>query len=66
LRTTKRAIPPATACTRYFRAKGLLREALARELDFTLDDVFPFDGERCDRIVTGVLQRRKNLPAAST
>jgi len=27
-------IPPATVRTRYFRARGLLREALARELDF--------------------------------
>jgi putative membrane protein len=74
-------IPPATVrprgdlsrtgarrhrCTRYFRVKGLLREALARELDFALEEAFPLDGERCDRIVASVLQRLKNLPAAST
>ena len=29
-------IPPATVRTRYFRAKGLLREALAREIDVSL------------------------------
>ena len=28
-------IPPATVRTRYFRAKGLLRESLAREIDVT-------------------------------
>ncbi len=59
-------IPPATVRTRYFRAKGLLREALAREIDFTMEDTFTFDGERCDRIVAGVLQRLENLPGAST
>lgn len=50
-------IPEATVRTRYFRAKGLIREALAREIDFTLGDAFSFAGERCDRIVAGVLRR---------
>ena len=58
-------IPPATVRTRYFRAKGLLREALAREIDFSMEDAFTFDGERCDRIVASVLQRLKDLPATS-
>ena len=44
------------------RAKGLLREALAREIDFSMEDAFTFDGERCDRIVASVLQRLKDLP----
>jgi len=50
-------IPAATVRTRYFRAKGLLRESLAREIDFSLQDAFRFDGERCDRIVRRVLDR---------
>jgi RNA polymerase sigma-70 factor (ECF subfamily) len=48
-------IPESTVRTRYFRAKGLLREALAREIDFSLADAFSFAGDRCDRIVAGVL-----------
>ena len=50
-------IPEATVRTRYFRAKGLLRESLARELDYALEGAFSFDGARCDRIVAGVLAR---------
>ena len=51
------AIPPATVRTRYFRARALLREALAREVDSSIDAAFAFAGERCDRIVAGVLAR---------
>jgi len=50
-------IPEATVRTRYFRARGLLREALAREIDFVFDHAFAFAGERCDRIVESVLAR---------
>jgi RNA polymerase sigma-70 factor (ECF subfamily) len=50
-------IPEATVRSRYFRARGMLREALARELDFALDDAFGFDGARCDRIVDYVMRR---------
>lgn len=50
-------IPPATVRTRYFRARGLLRKSLARELGNSLTDAFAFAGERCDRIVAGVLAR---------
>lgn len=56
-------IPAATVRTRYFRAKGLLREALAREVDFSLEDAFAFAGERCDRIVAGVLERLQGIQA---
>ena len=56
-------IPAATVRTRYFRAKGLLREALAREIDFAYGDAFAFAGARCDRIVAGVLARLKDLQA---
>jgi RNA polymerase sigma-70 factor (ECF subfamily) len=50
-------IPDATVRTRYFRAKGLLRESLSRDLDIALEGAFSFDGARCDRIVAGVLAR---------
>ena len=55
-------IPEATVRTRYFRARSLLREALAREIDFAFDDAFSFDGARCDRIVSAVLRRWATLP----
>jgi RNA polymerase sigma-70 factor, ECF subfamily len=48
-------IPEATVRTRFFRARGLLREALAQEIDRAMDDAFSFDGERCDRLVANVL-----------
>ena len=48
-------LPEATVRTRFFRARGLLREALARDVDLALGDAFSFDGARCDRIVAGVL-----------
>jgi RNA polymerase sigma-70 factor (ECF subfamily) len=51
-------IPEATVRTRFFRARSLLREALSREIDFAFEDAFSFDGERCDRIVAGVLALR--------
>lgn len=54
-------IPDATVRSRYFRAKGLLRESLAREIDFALADSFSFDGARCDRIAAKVLTRFKQL-----
>ena len=55
-------IPPATVRTRYFRAKGLLREAIARDVDVSMEEAFAFAGDRCDRIVAGVLQRLTRLP----
>ncbi|RUO39782.1 RNA polymerase subunit sigma [Aliidiomarina taiwanensis] len=50
-------IPEATVRTRYFRAKNLLRAALAREFDSHWSDAFGFAGERCHRIVGAVLKR---------
>jgi RNA polymerase sigma-70 factor (ECF subfamily) len=50
-------IPDATVRTRFFRARAMLRESLAREIDSAHDDVFAFAGSRCDRIVAGVLAR---------
>jgi RNA polymerase sigma-70 factor (ECF subfamily) len=50
-------IPEATVRTRFFRARGLMREALAREADRAIESAFSFDGQRCDRIVERVLAR---------
>lgn len=50
-------IPEATVRTRFFRAKGLLRDAISREIDYAFEEVFSFDGVRCDRIVAGTLAR---------
>ena len=54
-------IPEPTVRTRFFRARSLLREALAREMDFAVEDTFAFAGGRCDRIVAGVLARIEKL-----
>ena len=51
------SIPEATVRSRHFRARSLLRESLAQDIDVAERDVFSFDGERCDRIVAGVLAR---------
>ena len=51
------SITEATVRSRLFRARGLLREALSRELDMARADVFQFGGEHCDRIVAKVLAR---------
>lgn len=50
-------IPEATVRTRYFRARGLLREGLARDIDLAIGDAFAFAGGRCDRVVAAVLVR---------
>ena len=56
-------IPEATVRTRYFRARAMLREALAREIDFAIEDAFGFDGARCDRIVDAVRRRLDAEPS---
>ena len=50
-------IPEATVRSRFFRARSLLRESLARDVDRAYGDAFGFAGERCDRIVANVLAR---------
>jgi RNA polymerase sigma-70 factor, ECF subfamily len=50
-------IPEATVRSRFFRARGLLREALSKEIDLAYGDAFAFAGARCDRIVAGVLAK---------
>ena len=49
--------------SRHFRARSLLREALAREIDATEAEAFAFAGARCDRIVAGVLGRIGATPS---
>jgi RNA polymerase sigma-70 factor, ECF subfamily len=56
-------ISPATVRTRHFRARALLRESLARDIDTATTDVFHFAGRRCDRIVSRVLARITNEQA---
>ncbi len=51
------SISAATVRTRLFRARALLRESLARDIDTATGDVFAFAGARCDRIVSTVLAR---------
>lgn len=54
-------IPPATVRTRLFRARALLRQAMARDMDVVTGDAFGFAGARCDRIVANVLARIDSL-----
>ena len=50
-------IPEATVRTRHFRARGLLRESLAREIDLAEKDLYEFGGRHCDHIVAQVMAR---------
>ena len=50
-------IPEPTVRTRFFRARGLLRESLSREMDVALDQAFHFAGDRCERITEKVIAR---------
>ena len=50
-------IPEATVRTRFFRARALLRDSVAREIDVATNDAFAFAGERCERITARVLSR---------
>nr|WP_298721408.1 RNA polymerase sigma factor [uncultured Steroidobacter sp.] len=50
-------IPEETVRSRHFRARSLLREALAQEIDLAERDVFEFGGGRCDGLIARVLAR---------
>jgi RNA polymerase sigma-70 factor, ECF subfamily len=50
-------IPEATVRSRFFRARSLLREGLAAEVDLACGEAFGFAGERCDRVVAAVMAR---------
>jgi len=55
------AVPEATVRTRLFRARSLLRESLARELDMAIEDAFGFAGARCARITEAVIAAWRDL-----
>jgi len=50
-------IPEETVRSRHFRAKTMLRESLARELNLAERDLFEFGGLHCDQIVARVMAR---------
>jgi RNA polymerase sigma-70 factor (ECF subfamily) len=50
-------IPPQTVKTRLFRARALLRMEMERHVGPVLGNVFPFAGERCERLTANVLTR---------
>ena len=56
-------IPAETVRSRHFRARSLLREALAREIDIAERNLWQFAGERCDDIVARVLLKLAASPA---
>lgn len=57
-------LPEATVRTRFFRARGLLRAAMAADIDTTAKDAFSFAGSRCDRVVACVLGHTARALAA--
>jgi len=59
-------IPEATVRSRHFRARSLLRESLAQEIDLAEKDLYEFGGRHCDRIVARVTARldENDAPAA--
>ena len=50
-------IRPETVKTRLYRARALLRAKLEQDLGPSLTETFPFEGERCARITSSVLER---------
>jgi RNA polymerase sigma-70 factor (ECF subfamily) len=50
-------IPAATVKTRFHRARALLRQSLQTEASDMLPELYPFDGERCERIVAAVMRQ---------
>jgi RNA polymerase sigma-70 factor (ECF subfamily) len=50
-------LPEATVRTRHFRARSLLRESLARQIDLAEGDLYEFGGTHCQAMVERVLKR---------
>jgi RNA polymerase sigma-70 factor (ECF subfamily) len=50
-------IKPETVKTRLHRARLLLKDAIAEHTGPLLNDVFPFEGERCERMTAAVLRK---------
>jgi len=51
-----------TTKVRLHRAKGLLRDAMSSRMQASLGDVYPFLGQRCDRIVRAVMSELATRP----
>jgi RNA polymerase sigma factor (sigma-70 family) len=51
------SISPETVRSRHFRARGMLREALAKEIDIAEGDLYQFGGSHCDAVVASVMAR---------
>ena len=51
------AISQDAVRTRHLRAKSLLRESLAKDVDLAQGDLYEFGGESCDQVVATVLKR---------
>jgi len=60
------SIPQETVRSRHFRAKAMLRDSLARELNLAERDLFEFGGPHCDQVVANVLARLESEFSAST
>ncbi|HEY3731349.1 MAG TPA: RNA polymerase sigma factor [Steroidobacteraceae bacterium] len=50
-------ITDATVRSRHFRARSLLREGLAQDIDLAERDLFDFGGSHCDAVTARVMQR---------
>jgi len=50
-------IPPGTVKTRAHRARRVLQKSLSTEMRAALTGLYDFDGARCDRMVSCVLER---------
>lgn len=50
-------LQPETVKTRLHRARRLLKEALTEHIGPRFGDLFPFAGQRCDRITNAVIER---------
>ena len=59
-------IAEATVRSRHFRARSLLQEALAQEIDLAERDLYEFGGFHCDRVVAAVLARLPDPGATGT
>jgi RNA polymerase sigma factor (sigma-70 family) len=60
-------IPQETVRSRHFRAKAMLRESLAKDIDLAEGEIYEFGGLDCDGLVAGVISRMQedSDPAAS-
>jgi RNA polymerase sigma-70 factor (ECF subfamily) len=56
-------IPEDTVKTRLHRARGLLQSSLAGRIGSALPSLFDFHLSRCDRVVSGVLDRVRGEPS---